>query len=238
MMAYVDQLRTNPNPKEVPMAQELTLDMLNTNFRDHTTRNLIVTMLLVADKMEVHPIFREVPIHVAGFSWYREAAMRLKEAEDAAAHKDQLKKALEKALREEAEQKLAVTALHMTMIAIHMKDASILQNTGFDMKQHKTYKPIGIELPGPLTKFEIRNGELPGTVVGSVNAVPGSGSTELQASDGDPTDESTWYKVLQFYKCRFQASGLPSVKKVHFRARYQNSAGTGPWTPYISLVIH
>jgi len=209
---------------------------LDTNFSKFSHGDFIYKMMVAADKLEVHPVFKEFPEHVPGPVRLREIAERLMSARDAARNSDELKVAELKAVRTEAETAMNVTAHHLVMISIHLKDPDVLLNTGFDSKPPRTYKRLSSKVPAPLSKFEVKNGPVSGTVIVTVNGVIGTGGIELQVMEIYPVQDSSWKTVGVFFLCRFEFN-LEPVKKYNFRARYHNAGGASEWTPIVSLTV-
>ncbi|HBG06686.1 MAG: hypothetical protein A2075_10250 [Geobacteraceae bacterium GWC2_58_44] len=212
-------------------------DYLLLNFSDLSTAEFIFKLINVADKLEVHPVFTAYPEHVAGPDRLRQIAEQMKKLEDAAANRDLVKVAEKKAFRAESEQTAAITGLHLTMVAVYKKDLSLLNTTGFDVKQHRTYSKSQTSEPPPPSKLTVKNGPVSGSVIVTVNRAERAATVELQIADRDPSDESGWSTVDTFFKCHMEVRNLESVKRYYFRARYKTTGGTGKWSLPVSFVV-
>ncbi|HBG06744.1 MAG: hypothetical protein A2075_14615 [Geobacteraceae bacterium GWC2_58_44] len=216
----------------------MSQDILDTNFSGLSTGDFILLMHIFADKIAVHPSFTgPCPEYVSGSEKLMHLAEQLFVLDRAAAGHDKDKMAEKKALRAESEQRLTFNANHLVMLSQHRKEPELLLNAGYELK-HKSYsRSTSIPLPGVPTKFTVKNGSVPGTVIATVNRPQNFRSVELQYTEADPLAEASWRSMEIFYQCRMERKGLDSVKKYHFRARYQNAAGTGPWSAIVTLVV-
>jgi hypothetical protein len=217
----------------------MIMEILDLNFSGLSTAEFIFKVTHISDKLDVHPFFNAYPEHVAGPDRLREIVEQLKKLNDAASNRDVVKVAEMKAFRAEAEQQTAITGLHLIMVAIFKKDLSLLHNTGFDRKQHRTYtKSQTSSTSAAPKKISAKNGFDPGTVTIMVSRPQGVASIELWYTNGDPTDESSWKSLRDQLQCRIELKGLESVSRYHFKARYRNGDATSPWSATIPLIVH
>ena len=79
--------------------------------------------------------------------------------------------------------------------------------------------------------------EEPGAINVSVSNRPNKGSVEVQVNEVSPASEESWRRLGNYYECRFTARGLDSVKKYYVRVRFDSSAGSGPWSEVIPVVV-
>lgn len=217
------------------MSQEL----LDANFNSLSTGDFILVLHIIAGKIAIHPSFTgPLPEYVSGAEKIMELAEQLFVLDRAAAGRDKDKMAEKKALRAESEQRLAFNANHLVMLSQHRNDPELLLNAGYELKQHKNYnKNASIPLPEMPTKFTVKNGSVPGTVIAKINRSQKFGSIELQCAEADPLAEVSWRMIDMFYQCRMEGKGLESVKRYYFRARYHNAGGIGPWSAIVTLVV-
>jgi len=212
--------------------------MLDTNYSGLSTGDFIMRMVTVAEKMEGHACFPDdCPEYVTRQEKLLKLADRLRVLDDAVAGGDTQKAAEKKALRAESEQCLIFNAQHIVMLSMHRKDPQLLLNAGYDLKQKSYNRKAENVLPNMPAKFFVKNGKVSGSILATVNRAQNVGSIELQVTDGDPLDESSWKTMPMFYHCRMEVTGLEPVKKYHFRTRYHNSGGFGPWSLVVALVV-
>lgn len=216
----------------------MSQEILDSNFSMLSTGDFILTLHSIADKVAGHPSFTgPCPEYVSGSEKLMQLAERLFVLDQAAAGGDKDKTAEKKALRAESEQCLAFNASHLVMLSLHRKEPELLHHAGYEFK-HKSYnRNPSSTLPDMPTRFTVKNGPVSGTVLASINRSPNVGSIELQFTEADPLVEGSWRTIGMFYKCRMQGKGLDSIKKYHFRARYHNAVGTGPWSAVVTHVV-
>lgn len=216
----------------------MSLDMLDTNFSGLSSGDYILRMSIIADKLEAHPAFPEFPEHVPGPARLRELVEQFKKALDAAANGDRQKIAEKKAIRAEGEQAQTITAYHVTMISIHRKDPTVLLNTGWELRHRAAWgKGASNSIPEAPSKFIVKHGATPGTIAASVNRAHGTASIELQATEGDPSIDSSWTLLGMFLQCRMEVKNLEPAKRYHFRARFHAAGTKGPWSQIVNLIV-
>lgn len=186
---------------------------------------------------EEHRAFKEgAPPCVPGPAHYRELADSLTSAVQGGAG-DTQKEAEAQAIRERIVRSMTFTAQFIVMFSDHHNDPGLLK-IGFEMKTRPPYKKVArTVLPPRPSKFTVTDDKEPGTIYVTVGNRPRNGSVEVQVTDGSPADEASFWRLGNFYECRFKAKGLQSVKKYHVRCRFDTPAGPGPWSEIIAVVV-
>lgn len=214
----------------------MALDLLEHNFSGRSPGDFILTILTIADKVEVHPHLQVLPEHVAGAPRLRELAGGYKKARDAAANHDSEKMAEQLAAREECQSAASIMAYHISMISVYKKDPTVLHNTGYELKQRAVYSKNSSIPPMP-TKFTVRHGGVSGAAVVTVNKEQSAASMELELSEETPPTESSFRPGGLLFKCRSELTGLEPTKRYHFRIRYRGAGGIGPWSHIVTLIM-
>lgn len=215
----------------------MTLDLLDSNFSDLTHAEFILRLSTIGERLEVHPIFKEVPEYVPNWARFREMAQQYKTAVEAAAGGDRDRKAEKAAMRAEFQQNVDITKQHLVMVALHRKDLTILQNTGFDFKHKSPYVRISAAIVPPMpTKLWLKRGGS-GTLFVTTNKPKGVASIEVQISTVDPPTEESWSDGISDVKARREVKNLEPLKKHFVRARFLSAAGVGPWSRVESEVV-
>lgn len=214
--------------------------MLDTNFGGLSTGAFILRMKAVADTIENHPYFAgDCPEYVSKSDKLRQLIELLAVADRHAAEDGGKKqKAQKKAVRAESEQRLTFNAHHLTMLALHRKEPEMMLNAGYELKQKNSYhRNINLGVPEKPERFSVKNGPVSGTAIATISRPQVLGSILVQITEADPLVESSWRDLEKFYTCRMEMKGLDPVKKCHFRARYENAGGIGPWSSVVTLVV-
>ena len=209
---------------------------LDTNFKFLSDGDFILKLNSLADVCDGHPAYKGgVPECIPGGPQFRECAEQLTHAV-AAAERDKAKEGEKVAVRAKGERKITHAAQFLVMYSYHNDDPTLLHNVGLELK-HKAHSSGSKALPKKPSKFRVTNGKVSGGIVALSNNGFGKGSIELQITDGDPTDEARWRTLDFFYGCKMEVNGLEPVKKYHFRSRFRNAAGYGPWSEIVVLVV-
>jgi len=213
--------------------------LLVTNFSDLTINDFIVKTRFIADKMEVHPAFLEdnLPEYLAKAPRLREIAEALGQARDAAAGGDHGKIAEKKALRELGQQALTMIAQHITMLSLHRKDPSLLNNCGFELKQQKSSAKATVSLLDLAPGLDAKHGPFSGYIALLLKRFKQSLVVEVQSTDQDPANEASWGNSGMHNRSRIEMKGLTPASRIHFRARYHDDGRTGPWSSIVSIIV-
>jgi len=213
------------------------LDLLVTNLRGLSPHEFIFKVENFADKLEAHSVFNQCPEYVPGFARLRELTAQYKVALVAAEKGGKDRNAQKNEAREETQQGVEIQGQHMVMVALHRKDMSLLDGVGLDLKHRSYAKSTGGWNPGAPLKFTVSRGPETGTVIVTVSKINGAPSIELQATTGDPADESSYYDMGIFAQFRIKLENLETLKKHHFRGRYHRGTVVGPWSQIESVVV-
>ena len=191
----------------------------------------------IAGKQEVHPAFQGViPEYVTPALTLRRMADELGVARDAAAGHDRYKVAAKKALWEAIQKALTINAAHVTLLSISRNDPSLLDDSGYDHKQKNSNKS-GPSLLDLFPEIFAKHTKTSGTIMVQLKRVTSRASVELQMSEHNPADESSYIGLGIFTKSRIYRKGLQPATKLYFRARYHEEGETGPWSQVVGIVV-
>ncbi|MBJ6752711.1 hypothetical protein [Geomonas anaerohicana] len=198
--------------------------------------DLIHEVRTFAGRIRGHAAFQDVGKHVPVAETFDSLADLLGQKSNAAKHGDKLMAEERDNTREEIFMKVTFACQHSVMFATYHKDPSLM-DVGYDLS-HRVYttKPATASVPGQPTKVELKPGPKgSGIYYVLVNKVAGMGSLEVQFTE-TPNDESSWKSAERAYKCKVEMKG-DLVKRYYIRARYHNSAGYGPWSSVVDIVL-
>lgn len=142
------------------------------------------------------------------------------------------------AIRERIVRSMTYSTQYIVMFSDHHGDPGIMKTIGFELKTRSYKKATHAgPPPRPLGVTVTDDTEEQGTISIKVSNRPRNGSVEVQVSEGSPTDEASYWRLGNFYACRFKAKGLAPVKKYHVRCRFDTPSGPGPWSEIITVVV-
>lgn len=190
----------------------------------------------IADIMDGHNAFKE-PRSVWAPTPHRvrEEAQQVKLASHAA-RLDPTKEPERMAAREKLIQTLRYCCQCIAMYATYTNDPGQLDTIGMDRAQ-KPVRSWAAKMPQKFRQFNVSHGKKSGAVKFHVNGWEGKGSVEVQFCYGDPTREDAWAPLKISNYCYFSHEGLEPARRAYFRSRLQNSAGVGPWSDVVELII-
>lgn len=214
-------------------------EVLESNFAGLSINDFIVMTNHIADKQEQHTLFKEGPLpeYVTRSPQLRQLAGELGLARDAAAGGDRDNMAAKKALRELVQQALTVNAVHVTLVALHRKDPSLMLGAGYEFKQKASGKAASINLLDCLPDLHVKHAPGSGGVYVNLRGRQGTASFELQMTSGEPSDESSWKSLGIYSKSRVDLRDLEPAKRYHFRVRYHDAGRTGKWSAVASIIV-
>jgi len=188
-----------------------------------------------AETIRGHRAFQNLQEQVPGADRFDTLSGILGTTSDAAKYGDKLKGVDRDNIREEILRSFTFACQHAVMMATYLNDPSLL-NIGFEMQQRSYGKSSTTSLPGQPNKVKLKGGPKgSGFVFVTVNKIAGMGSVEVQYTE-NPNDESSWVSAERSYKCKIQLK-LDLVKRYYIRVRYHNSAGYGPWSAVVDIVL-
>lgn len=212
------------------------------NLNDLGINDFIALLQNVADKTDTHPALKEgLPEYFSNGGKLREIAGNLAQLRDAAATGNREAKAEKIAAWEAGKLAVAMNAQHLTMLSLHRKDPSILNNTGLELKQRQqSAKPaLNVLAESPTVTVKHVQG-LSGPVSGSIVVVTSRAKNtipfELQMTD-NPADESSWSSQGIHQKSRIEYHDLEPAKRVYFRVRYHVDGKAGHWSPTANIIV-
>lgn len=211
---------------------------LETNLKDLSHGDYALKLKYLANLFDNHRAYQgtNLPPWIHGGQHLREHADLIIEAIEAA-EQDKSKEEEILAAREKSDRSLNFAVQYVTMYSDHHNDPTCLGGLGLEYK-HKIYNKEK-RLPEQPTKLIAKNEEGAGDVVLFTNNGFGQkGSIEVQINDGDPADEASWRTWDHYFNCKIEIKGLEQVKKYYFRVRFKNSAGYGPWSKVVALVVN
>lgn len=116
-------------------------------------------------------------------------------------------------------------------------DQVLLAGTGFPLRQSAS-RSIAVDAPPAPGGLRLARGSASGSLVVRASPSPRAGSYDLQLTTGDPTVEANWVAGGSYMNCgRIELTGLTPLKTYSVRLRALGAAGTGAWTPPVSLVV-
>lgn len=219
------------------MHDMVRLPDLAISFKGLSDGDFILKLRHLAPLFESHPAYRHdgLPPWIHGGPHFREHADLMTEALEVAANDKTLEPAVA-AARERAVKSIQYAVQYVVMYSDHQQDPTPMGTLGLEFKQKAYGKNKNV--PGKPTKYSVKNGKDSGDIIIQINNGFGSkGSVEVQMTTGDPADEGSWRLLGHYLKCKIEVSGLEPVKKYYFRARFQNTAGYGPWSDVVVLVV-
>ena len=207
------------------------------NFRNMSNSKFILYLAGIADALEVHPGYQNLPPDVPNSGKFRDVENRLILGEKAAQYGDSQKKAERDAIRAEGEE-IAVALANWAVIRyLASKDPSLLANLGIEIKKPATKKAQQASDTAP-SNVKATHGKVSGSAVLRCGRVQGYASLEVQYCLGDPTQEASWGLGVHFPHCsHMELTGLEPGKMYHFRVRYLGNNGHGPWSAVISMMV-
>ena len=108
-----------------------------------------------------------------------------------------------------------------------------LVSSGFELAKDTT---LSVPAPGAATDFSLTRGDNPGTVDGHCHSVKGARAYESRFIVG-AMPEGDWQNGATFFNSKFEWTGLTSGSKVWIEVRATGTAGAGPWSDAISIVV-
>lgn len=212
------------------------------NINELAINDFIALMLTVADKTDANPALKEgLPEYFSDGGKLREMAGNLQQLRDAAATGNREAKAEKMALWEAGKLAIAMNAQHITMLSLHRKDPSILNNTGLELKQRQQSGKTAVNVlaePPTVTPKHVQgpSGAVSGSIVVVTSRTKNTIPFELQMTD-DPSNEASWISQGIHQKSRIEYHDLQPAKRVYFRARYHVDGKTGQWSPTANIIV-
>jgi hypothetical protein len=216
------------------------MNLLKLNFSELGTNDMVVMLGTVADQVEVHPGYQQLPDYVFGPIQFRALASELHQADQDAANRDNAKIALKNAKMLECAVALTAFGQFAIMKTLRHKDTSYIENIGFQrqntnnrLKKTANQGPIGYSNP-----FSVRQEPVSGAVKFKAGKVPGAAHYDVYMCIGDPNNESCWILAATFINTRhMRIEGLQPGTIYHFRVRCLGANGYGPWSNIIKIMV-
>lgn len=131
------------------------------------------------------------------------------------------------------EQMLKDWAPYLELVARNANDMTILENSGYDVRQ--PIEPLPQPLPAPELKV-FRNG-LSGQIHGRAPAINGASAYEGQICTGNPTSEESWHTSFTTRApSRLKWDELTPGQVYSFRLRALGRDGWSPWSDIAQLM--
>ncbi len=213
-----------------------------TNLNELSINDFIALLLTVADKTDLHPALKEgLPEYFSGGEKLREMAGNLRQLRDAAATGNREAKAEKMAAWEAGKLAVAMNAQHLTMLSLHRKDPSLLNNIGLELKQRqqggKSSVNVLAETPVVTAKHvQGPSGPVSGSIVVVISRAKNTIPFEMQMTD-DPSNESSWSSQGIHQKSRIEYHELEPAKRLYFRVRYHVDGKTSQWSPTANIIV-
>ena len=111
-------------------------------------------------------------------------------------------------------------------------DETALLSSGFELAKEAE----SAKVPGAITEFSLTRGDYPGTVDGHCHSVKGARAYESQFIVG-AMPEGDWQSGPTFFNSKFEWTGLAPGSTLWIEVRASGTAGQGPWSDPISIVV-
>ncbi len=111
-------------------------------------------------------------------------------------------------------------------------DETKLLSSGFELAKEAESAAV----PGAVTDFSLTRGDYPGTVDGHCHTVKGARAYESRSIVG-AMPEGNWGNGPTFLNSKFEWTGLTSGSKVWVEVRAVGTAGAGPWSDALSIIV-
>ncbi|MBJ6752070.1 hypothetical protein [Geomonas anaerohicana] len=216
-------------------------ELLAAHYQDLAINEFIAFMLFHAERMDAHAVIKEgAPEYFSDGQRLREIAANLRQLRDSAATGNREAKAKKLEVWEEGKLAVAMNVQHITMLSLHRKDPTILQETGLELKQKQHIMKTSLNLLTEIPVVTVKHVKSPsGPVPGAVTVIitrPKNAPCELQMST-DPSNEGSWGGQGIHQKVRIQYQGLEPASRVYFRARLHVDGKTGPWSQVATIIV-
>ena len=111
-------------------------------------------------------------------------------------------------------------------------DETKLLSSGFELSKAATSATV----PGAVSDFSLTRGDNPGVVDGQCHSVKNARAYESQFVVAAMPD-GNWQSGPTFFSSKFEWTGLSSGSTVWIEVRATGTAGAGPWSDPISIVV-
>ena len=111
-------------------------------------------------------------------------------------------------------------------------DETKLLSSGFELAKEAELAAV----PSLVTDFSLTRGDYPGTIDGHCHTVKGARAYESRIIVG-AMPEGNWTSGATFFGSKFEWTGLKSGDTVWVEVRATGTAGAGPWSDAISIVV-
>ena len=111
-------------------------------------------------------------------------------------------------------------------------DDAKLMESGFDLAKAATSAAV----PGEISDFSLTRGDNPGVVDGQCHSVKNARAYESRFIIG-AMPEGNWQSGPTFFNSKFEWTGLASGATVWVEVRATGTAGQGPWSDAMSIVV-
>lgn len=112
-------------------------------------------------------------------------------------------------------------------------DETALLSSGFEMAKDSG---TSVSIPGAVTDFSLTRGDNPGVVDGHCHSVKNARAYESQFIVG-AMPSGDWQSGPTFFNSKFEWTGLVSGATIWVEVRATGTAGAGPWSDPISIVV-
>ena len=111
-------------------------------------------------------------------------------------------------------------------------DETKLLSSGFELAKEAEVAA----LPSLVTDFSLTRGDYPGTIDGHCHTVKGARAYESRFIVG-AMPEGNWTSGPTFFNSKFEWTGLKSGDTIWVEVRATGTAGAGPWSDALSIVV-
>ncbi len=112
-------------------------------------------------------------------------------------------------------------------------DETSLLSSGFELAKDNG---TAVSVPGAISDFSLTRGDNPGAVDGHCHSVKNARAYESQFIVG-AMPEGDWQSGPSFFSSKFEWTGLAAGSTIWIEVRASGTAGAGPWSEPVSIVV-
>lgn len=209
---------------------------LHTAFKALTHADFLARAESILSSLANHPLVSEpIPEPFPSLAKLKEITDAYRESYYAAVNGDRVKISQRDLLRPRVEEEFVSLAAFLTQKA--GKDQFMLVDLGFEVRERaakSTHVSSSLVAPSNVTA---KHGELPSVIILRCSRTYGTGSYEVQISEGDSSVEENWRPAGHYmHASRMEVKGLEPGRRYSFRLRSIGPDGPGPWSAIVSLI--
>ena len=217
--------------------------VVETIFRKQSFPTYYETLHEFADALDANKLYNaNRPDSVPAGEKFRGYVSSMKELGVGADRGDSLLKAQRQAVRDLSEMDMDSAVGYLRILAIEMKDPTVLHAIGLPLKDNhqksaarRVLSPEAIEIH--LSVKHLKGDS--GTIVIEGSHIRNGGPYLINLCKGEPTSEDSWYNPGGHYKScsKIVIKGLEPANRYYIRMRTDGPNGPGPWSQAVSIII-